>query len=457
MVNPNHITPYARDPARRARARRRPRCSTAARTRSSASSRTSSPRARRTRAPATHDPTEGDGARAGAALPHPAPPQGRRRGVDRPQRREDRRGADAERGAAAGDEGGRRQVRRRRADPAVRAAVGRGDEARGRAAREIPRQDRGLHEGHGRARDGVRRRARHRQVAGQHDPHQQRLHGRRPRQAGADLRRSSTPRRSTRRPRSASRRCSSRPPSRCRRASRSCTRKGLELPGPDRRRRDQPRVRLPLAVPGRQGIRGGLRARRVLLQGRVRGPRGDGPADRRRGARRRSIAEAARRRERFREQGRGEPEEQLNLADDSRALGRAHRRADPRAPVLGRAGDPSRWTRSTATSTRTCCSSCTGAGAASKARRGRGCSREDFRPRLERMWREQDYLHPRALLGFFPCYAHGNEIVVLDPRGSRARRARALRLPAPAARATASAWPTSSGRRRGQRRPRSST
>ncbi len=41
--------------------------------------------------------------------------------------------------------------------------------------------------------------------------------------------------------------------------------------------------------------------------------------------------------------------------------------------------------------------------------------REDFRPRLERMWREQTYLHPRALLGFFPCYALGNDIVVLDP------------------------------------------
>ncbi|HWW90047.1 MAG TPA: homocysteine S-methyltransferase family protein [Solirubrobacteraceae bacterium] len=41
--------------------------------------------------------------------------------------------------------------------------------------------------------------------------------------------------------------------------------------------------------------------------------------------------------------------------------------------------------------------------------------REDFRPRLERMWREQDYLHPRALLGFFPSYALGNDIVVLDP------------------------------------------
>jgi 5-methyltetrahydrofolate--homocysteine methyltransferase len=40
---------------------------------------------------------------------------------------------------------------------------------------------------------------------------------------------------------------------------------------------------------------------------------------------------------------------------------------------------------------------------------------EDFRPRLERMWREQDYLHPRALLGFFPCYSLGNDIIVLDP------------------------------------------
>lgn len=40
---------------------------------------------------------------------------------------------------------------------------------------------------------------------------------------------------------------------------------------------------------------------------------------------------------------------------------------------------------------------------------------EGFRHKLERMWREQTYLHPRALIGFFPCYADGNEIVVLDP------------------------------------------
>jgi 5-methyltetrahydrofolate--homocysteine methyltransferase len=40
---------------------------------------------------------------------------------------------------------------------------------------------------------------------------------------------------------------------------------------------------------------------------------------------------------------------------------------------------------------------------------------DDFRPRLERMWRDADYLDPRALLGYFPCCSEGNEIVVLDP------------------------------------------
>ncbi|GBD46195.1 Methionine synthase [bacterium HR41] len=41
--------------------------------------------------------------------------------------------------------------------------------------------------------------------------------------------------------------------------------------------------------------------------------------------------------------------------------------------------------------------------------------REEFRPRLERMWREQDYLEPRALLGYFPCASQGNELIVFDP------------------------------------------
>ncbi len=40
---------------------------------------------------------------------------------------------------------------------------------------------------------------------------------------------------------------------------------------------------------------------------------------------------------------------------------------------------------------------------------------EGFNPKLERMWREQDYLNPRARLGYFPCAADGNELVVFDP------------------------------------------
>ena len=40
---------------------------------------------------------------------------------------------------------------------------------------------------------------------------------------------------------------------------------------------------------------------------------------------------------------------------------------------------------------------------------------EGFAPKLERMWREQDYLRPQARLGYFPCNADGNELVVFDP------------------------------------------
>jgi 5-methyltetrahydrofolate--homocysteine methyltransferase len=41
--------------------------------------------------------------------------------------------------------------------------------------------------------------------------------------------------------------------------------------------------------------------------------------------------------------------------------------------------------------------------------------RGDFQPRLARMWAEQDYFQPRALLGYFPVGSDGNELVVFDP------------------------------------------
>jgi 5-methyltetrahydrofolate--homocysteine methyltransferase len=44
---------------------------------------------------------------------------------------------------------------------------------------------------------------------------------------------------------------------------------------------------------------------------------------------------------------------------------------------------------------------------------------EDFEPRLERMWAQQKtddgYIKPRAVVGYFPCNADGNEIVIFDP------------------------------------------
>lgn len=40
---------------------------------------------------------------------------------------------------------------------------------------------------------------------------------------------------------------------------------------------------------------------------------------------------------------------------------------------------------------------------------------ETFQPKLQQMWKEQDYLHPKAKLGYFPCNADGNELVIFDP------------------------------------------
>ena len=344
-------------------------------------------------------------------------------------RREDRRRPDAQRRAAAGHEGGRRQVRRRRADPALRAPERRGHEARRRAARAVPRQARGLHQGHRRAGDRVRRRARHRQVAGQHDPDQQRLHGRRPRQAGADLRRSSTPPRSTTRPRSACPRCSCPPPSRCRWPIQELHSQGLEFPVLLGGAAINRKFALRAALPGGQGVRRPVRPGRLLLQGRLRGPGRDGPPDRaraprraRRGGprgRRRACARSARRRR----------SSTRPTTPCARAV-----RTDvevPEPPFWGvREIEVDRDELYTHLDTHVLFKLHWG-GRGVKGEEWRKLLEEDFRPRLERMWAEADYLHPRALLGYFPCYSEGNDIVVLDPE-DRETVLDALHLPAPA-------------------------
>ncbi len=53
---------------------------------------------------------------------------------------------------------------------------------------------------------------------------------------------------------------------------------------------------------------------------------------------------------------------------------------------------------------------------------------EGFAPRLERMWREQDYLRPRARIGYFPCNSDGNELVIFDPE-DHAREIERLSFP----------------------------
>ena len=45
------------------------------------------------------------------------------------------------------------------------------------------------------------------------------------------------------------------------------------------------------------------------------------------------------------------------------------------------------------------------------------------------MWREQDYLHPRALLGYFPCYSEGNEHRRARPAGPQSSELTRLVFP----------------------------
>jgi 5-methyltetrahydrofolate--homocysteine methyltransferase len=55
--------------------------------------------------------------------------------------------------------------------------------------------------------------------------------------------------------------------------------------------------------------------------------------------------------------------------------------------------------------------------------------REDFQPRLERMWTTQTYLDPRALLGYFPCNSDGNELIIWDPESPGKRELERLAFP----------------------------
>ena len=141
--------------------------------------------------------------------------------------------------------------------------------------------------------------------------------------------------------------------------------------------------------------------------------------------------EALRRRDRVPREGRGAGRGGLNFADDSV---RSPARTDvpiPTPPFWGVRRSPSISTRSTATSTRTSCSSSTGAGKGVKGEAWQKLLREDFRPRLERMWREQDLPAPARAARLLPLLRARQRHRRARPRGPQ-DRADALRLPAPA-------------------------
>ena len=72
---------------------------------------------------------------------------------------------------------------------------------------------------------------------------------------------------------------------------------------------------------------------------------------------------------------------------------------------------------------------------------------DDFLPRLERMWREQDYLHPRARARVLPVLQRGQRARRPGPRAI-ARRSSSGSCSRASRATTGSAWRTSSGRGR---------
>ena len=175
-----------------------------------------------------------------------------------------------------------------------------------------------------------------------------------------------------------------------------------------------------ILYPDGQGVRRGLRARRLLLQGRLRGARHDGRAGRRRRARgagredpRRGRASCAR--------SRSSSTTRRRSPTTQRPLDGAHRRRRSPSRRSGAcARSTSTSTRSSPTSTATCCSSCTGAAAARRARSGARSSRATATTRASRRsssgcGASRTTSSRASRLGYFPCNADGNELVIFDP------------------------------------------
>ena len=207
-------------------------------------------------------------------------------------------------------------------------------------------------------------------------------------------------------------------------------RRGHEDPGADRRRGDQSAVRPARAVRRR---RARVRAGRLLLQGRVRGTGDDGSSPGRRAARRRSSRSSS--------TTRGTTSSCSTNVGKDIVVGR--RAAAQRSDVTRRqsAFRPRR------SSARARCSDIPldevfalldldelyrlqwggrGSGPEYEA-----TVRDEFEPTLARLKeaaKRDGWLQPRAVYGFFPVQAQGNDLVVYDPDGVRERMAHAREI-----------------------------
>ena len=174
------------------------------------------------------------------------------------------------------------------------------------------------------------------------------------------------------------------------------------VPGADRRRRDQPRLRPAHPLPEGQGVRRDLRARRLLLQGRLRGPRRRSTSWSTTDARvRRWSRRSATRRDKLREKGE-EVDDGPPVTDDSV---RSTARTDvpiPEPPFWGAREIDVDLDDVFPYLDRHVLFKLHWGGRGVKGEEWEKLVGEDFQPRLERMWREQDYLRPRARLGYFP-------------------------------------------------------
>ena len=267
---------------------------------------------------------------------------------------------------------------------------------------------------------------------------------RRPRQAGPDRHDPRRRARSTTRPRSACPRCSSRPPSRCRSRIQELHQQGLEYPLLIGGAAINRKFGLRAPVPGRQGVRGHLRARRLLLQGRLRGPRRDGPDRRARARAPSSSRRSARRPRSYRDEG--EEPEVLDTTDDSVRSAAATDNPVPEPPFWGvREIDVDLDEVYSHLDTHVLFKLHWG-GRGVKGDAWRKLLEEDFRPRLERMWAEQPTTCTRARCSATsPATPRATRSSCSTRRTARPSSSASTARASP--RATASRWPTSSARR----------